>query len=306
MACPSGSVATRMAAASAQDGCERCPNGMTSSGGATTQCSAASCEAGHGWAEGGEGACAPCPAGTYSDGKHGTTCLPMACAVGYAAYGNGATTATETCAPCGVGGFSPGGAVASCAPTAPASANAVAAEERRWAASVAEFKRYLKDNASQLAEGTLGVEEHLAHLEEHRAKKAEHDKEILRLKGGGAKQARANAAKDKYEAAAKGLDAVGEDFKTKRANVTEEAKRKKEEIERKRKREQEDLQREVKRTREQLEREEIAAEDAALARVAGGPSGLSPQTAVKRQRDDDDSDDEEEEPVDLHGDNRVD
>ena len=45
------------------------------------------------------------------------------------------------------------------------SANAVAAEERRWAASVAEFKRYLKDNASQLAEGTLGVEEHLAHLE---------------------------------------------------------------------------------------------------------------------------------------------
>ena len=45
--------------------------------------------------------------------------------------------------------------------------------------------------------------------------------------------------------------------------------------------------------------EEIAAEDAALARVAGGPSASG-------QRDDDDSDDEEEEPVDLHGDNRVD
>ena len=143
---------------------------------------------------------------------------------------------------------------------------------------------------------------------EYQAKLAEHDAEILRLKGGGAKQARAKAAKDKYDAAAKALDAVGEDFKTKRANVTKEAKADAEEIERKRKREQEDLQREVKRKREELEREEIAAEDAALARVAGGPSasGLSPQTAVKRQRDDDDSDDEEEEPVDRYGDNRVD
>ena len=62
----------------------------------------------------------------------------------------------------------------------------------------------------------------------------------------------------------------------------------------------------------QLEAEEKAAEDAALAGFVGGPSGhagpsgVSPQTAVKRQRDDDDSDEEEEEPVDLHGDNRVD
>ena len=63
-----------------------------------------------------------------------------------------------------------------------------------------------------------------------------------------------------------------------------------------------------KRKREELEREENDAKDAALARVVGGASasGLSPQTAVKRQRDDDDSDDEEEEPVDLHGEGRVD
>ena len=185
-------------------------------------------------------------------------------------------------------------------------AKAVAAEERRRDAVKAEFERYLKDSASQIVEGKTTLEQQNNRARAYQAKLAEHDATILRLKGGGAEQERAQAGKDQYDAAAKALDAVSEDFKTKRANVTEEAKRKKEEIERKRKREQEELQRDVKRKREKLEREEIAAEDAALARVAGGPSGLSPQTAVKRQRDDDDSDDEEEEPVDLHGDNRVD
>ena len=151
----------------------------------------------------------------------------------------------------------------------------------------------------------MDIEEHDNRRSEYLAKKQEHVAEILRL-AGGVKQTRAQAAKDKYEAAAKALDAVGEDFKTKRANVTKDAKAEVKEIQREADRKQADLQRRTKRKREDLEREEIAAEDAALARVAGGPSGLSPQTAVKRQRDDDDSDDEEEEPVDLHGDNRVD